>query len=104
MGKSRNAHIKAVTIPRLELQSAVLATRIDRATRAELELDINRVVFWTDSTITLNYIRNETPRSEKTRYQANGDIALARLTPADDASRGLDISSFLQNKRWLNGP
>ena len=36
-GKSRNAPIRTVTIPRLELQAAVLAARMDNAIRMELE-------------------------------------------------------------------
>ena len=44
-GKSRNAPLKTVTIPRLELQAAVLAVRMDKAIRMELELDIRRVTF-----------------------------------------------------------
>ena len=59
-GKSRNAPLKTVTIPRLELQAAVLAVQMDNAIR--MELDIRRVVFWTDSMIVLNYISNETRR------------------------------------------
>ena len=36
-GKSRNAPIKSVSIPRLELQGAPLAARIDSAVRRELD-------------------------------------------------------------------
>ena len=89
-GKSRNAPLKTVTISRLELQAAVLAVRMDKAIRMELELDIRRVTFWTDSMIVLNYIKNETRRFhtyvsnriESQKYtsslrQTNGDIAPA---------------------------
>jgi len=115
MGKSRNTPIKTVSIPRLELQSAVLATRIDHTIRKELELDIAQVIFWTDSMITLNYIRNETRRFQT--YVANRITEIrehseprqwrhcpGKINPADDASRGMDISSFVQQKRWFNGP
>ena len=59
MGKSRNAPIKTVSIPRLELQGALLAARVDLAVRKELNFEFERVIFWTDSMITLNYIHNE---------------------------------------------
>ncbi|XP_068684275.1 uncharacterized protein [Montipora foliosa] len=55
-GKSRNAPIKTVSIPRLELQGALLAARVDFSVRQELNFEFERVVFWTDSMITLNYI------------------------------------------------
>ena len=51
--KSRLAHVKPMTIPRLELSAAVLAVRIDRALREELELTIDKSVFWSDSTSVL---------------------------------------------------
>ena len=115
MAKSRNTPIKALAIPRLELQSAVLATRLDKAVRKELELDVQRVTFWTDSMIVLNYIRNETRRFQT--YVANRVTEIREQTtpdqwrhcpgkdnPADDASRGLDTPEYLKNQRWLKGP
>jgi hypothetical protein len=81
----------------------------------ELELDIRRVLFWTDSMITLNYINNETRRFQT--YVSNRIAEIHELTttdqwrycpgglnPADDASRGLEMPKFLQNERWLTGP
>ena len=43
--KSRLAHVKPMTIPRLELSAAVLAVRIDRALCEELEFTIDKSVF-----------------------------------------------------------
>ena len=57
--KSRLAHVKPMTIPRLELSAAVLAVRIDGALREELELTIDKSVFWSDSTSVLQYIINQ---------------------------------------------
>lgn len=57
--KSRLAHVKPMTIPRLELSAAVLVVRIDRALCEELELTIDKSVFWSDSTSVLQYIRNQ---------------------------------------------
>lgn len=42
MGKAKNAPVKFVSIPRLELQAAVLATRMCKMLREELELNIDR--------------------------------------------------------------
>ena len=84
MKKSRNSPTKTVSIPRLELQGALLAARVDLAVQKELNFDFERVIFWTDSMITLNYIRNESRRFQT--YMANrvaeiqelsGDIVLA---------------------------
>lgn len=59
--KSHLAHVKPMTIPRLELSAAVLAVRIHCALREEfnLELTIDKSVFWSDSTSVLQYIRNQ---------------------------------------------
>ena len=51
IGKARNAPVKFVSIPRLELQAAVLATRM-------FKMNISRTYLWTDSEIVLHYLRN----------------------------------------------
>ena len=58
VAKSRQAHVKPMTIPRLELSAAVLAVKIDRVLREELEFAIDKSIFWSDSTAVLQYIRN----------------------------------------------
>ena len=108
IGKSRNAPVKSVSIPRLELQGALLAARMDSTIRKELDFKFEKVVFWTDSMIVLNYIRNESRRFQT--YVANRVTEIRELTdpyqwrhcagvinPADDASRGLEMSDFLRN-------
>ena len=57
--KSRLAHVKPMTTPRLELSGAVTAVRIDLALHEELELTIDKSVFRSDSTSVLQYIRNQ---------------------------------------------
>ncbi|KAK3726813.1 hypothetical protein QZH41_019603 [Actinostola sp. cb2023] len=115
-GKSKTAPIKSVSIPRLELQGALLAARVDHAVRNELRsFHFEEVVFWTDSMITLNYINNESRRFKT--YVANRITEIRELTnpdqwrhcpgklnPADDVSRGLEMEEFLKNERWINGP
>ena len=61
-GKSRLAHIKPMTVPRLELSAAVLAVQLDETLKSELEIPLHQSVFWTDSTTVLQYIRNESAR------------------------------------------
>jgi hypothetical protein len=79
MGKSRNTPIKAPTIPRLELQSAVLAARIKIFLQRELDLQLYRTVFWTDSMITLYCINNESKRYNT--YVANRIIDIRETRP-----------------------
>ena len=111
-GKFRNAPIKSASIPRLELQGALLAVWIDSTVRRELEFSFEKVIFWTDSMIVLNYIRNESWCFQT--YVANRVTEIRELTfphqwrhcpdainPADDASRGLRIEEFLRSELWL---
>lgn len=60
MGKARVAPLKLVTIPRMELTAAVVASRMDNLWRKELHMDLEESAFWTDSTSVLKYIKNET--------------------------------------------
>jgi len=58
MGKTRLAPLKAVTVPRLELQAATLATRQDQFLRRELDIELGESTFWSDSTAVLLSINN----------------------------------------------
>ena len=59
VGKSRLGYVKPMTIPRLELSAAVVAVKLDRTLKEELEIKIDRSVLWSDSTAVLQYIKNE---------------------------------------------
>lgn len=88
---------------------------MDSTIRKELDFKFEKVIFWTDSMIVLNYIRNESRRFQT--YVVNRVTEIRELTdpyqwrhcageinPADDASRGLEMSDVLKNDRWLKGP
>lgn len=60
VGKARVAPLKQIIIPRLELTAAVLAVRVDAMLQKELQWQLERSMFWTDSTTVLKYICNET--------------------------------------------
>lgn len=114
-GKCRNAPLKRPTIPRLELMASLMAVRISNLIRAELDLSIDRVVFWTDSLTVLQYIKNETRRFHRfvsTRLEEIHEHTTPDqwhhvpgiLNPADDGSRGLSIGAFQPGCRWWSGP
>lgn len=46
MGKARVAPLKVMTIPRLELAAAIIAAKVSRMLREELELTLDDSVFW----------------------------------------------------------
>ncbi|XP_023192327.1 uncharacterized protein LOC111609249 isoform X3 [Xiphophorus maculatus] len=115
LGKARVAPMKQTTIPRLELTAAVLAVRVNKLLQKELQIQLEKPVFWTDSTTVLKYISSETRRFHT--FVANRISVIREATdvnqwryvsskenPADDASRGMKAEEFLKCKRWINGP
>lgn len=62
MGKARVTPLKVVTIPRLELQAAVVSTKVSCILKQELDYKDIAEHFWTDSKVVLGYISNETKR------------------------------------------
>ena len=62
VSKTRVAPVKSITIPRLELQAAVLSARLSDALHKELDISLNQSYFWVDSELVLKYIANETKR------------------------------------------
>ena len=53
---------RTLTIPKLELQTAVIATHLKVFVLEQLEFRVSKTYFWTDSQITLKYIKNESKK------------------------------------------
>ncbi|XP_022803018.1 uncharacterized protein LOC111340435 [Stylophora pistillata] len=62
MGKARLAPIREISIPRLELTAAVISVRLSRIIQEELDMRIDSVSYWSDSTSVLKCINNESKR------------------------------------------
>ncbi|XP_064646267.1 uncharacterized protein LOC135499453 [Lineus longissimus] len=115
--KTRVAPLKVLTIPRLELQGAVLAARLGVMLEAELKVKVVRRIHWSDSEVVLKYLQNDTKRFRP--FIANRVAEIVDLTdrdlwrhvptdqnPADLCTRGLQISSFKEDAGclWFHGP
>ena len=107
------APLKQLTIPRLELQAAVLASRLAKTIQEESRIKFSDVMFFTDSTIVLAWIRSTSGSfkpfvsSRVGEIQSNSNPIQWRHIPgefnvADDVSRGIPVQDL--NKRWSNGP
>ena len=105
--------MKALTIPKLELQASLLAARLRKEVQKALTLDISKTFMWTDSTTVLQWLHSiekqpvfvanrvaeilELSTTDEWHYVQSSD------NPADAGTRGLSASA-LKNSNWLNGP
>ena len=113
--KSRLAPLKSLTLPRLELQGAVLGVRMKNTIVKEIQVDFESITFWTDSMINIQYINNEERRfkvfvsnrvAEIRKYSKTTDWRHidGKLNPADLATRGEDLLKLYHDSRWFKGP
>ena len=113
--KTRVAPKKPLSIPKLELQAAVLSARLAVVVIKEHDYIIDSTYFWTDSSTVFQWIRGESKRHPAFIANRIGEIldttepsqwnhCPGRLNPADDGSRGLPVTSITSESRWLNGP
>ena len=113
-GKSRVAPLKVTTIPRLELQAALLAAKQNAMLAEELQIDA-KCYLWSDSKIVLGYLNNDERRFHtyvSNRLSQIHDISdksqwhyvNTKLNPADLASRGIPSVQSLSQSIWFDGP
>ena len=62
MARTRVAPLKAISIPRLELQAAVMASRLEKTLRAGHTIKFHAVHFWTDSKTVMCWLRSDSRR------------------------------------------
>ncbi|KAK8765528.1 hypothetical protein V5799_031863 [Amblyomma americanum] len=115
LAKCRVAPLKAVTLARLELSAALLASRLYQFVRSNLDMKFDKVFLWTDSMITLSWIRGnaarwkEFVRNRVAEIQQNSETATWRFcpgksNPADLMTKGLTSTQLKTSELWWNGP
>lgn len=113
--KSKVAPLKPLSIPRLELQAALIAARLAASIRAEHTCTIESTTFWTDSTTVLCWLRTD-PRSysafvanrlgeiDELTHAASWRWVPTRLNCADIGTRDNDPPDLSPNGPWFGGP
>ena len=111
--KCRAAPLKELTIPCLELQAAVLASRLGSNIVEESRFKFERIRYFSESLVTLSWIRSES-RSFKPLLSCRvGEIQSktkpadwfhcpTMLNVADDLTKGILVEEM--NGKWFNGP
>ncbi|XP_078371406.1 uncharacterized protein LOC144655058 [Oculina patagonica] len=115
MSKSRVAPIKEVSLPRLELLAAVVNARLLKFVVDTLQIKMNRVVCWTDSMVTLHWIRGRSSQwkpfvaNRVSEIQSTWDpecwhYCASEDNPADLLTRGSNCDKLMSSGLWWNGP
>ena len=115
MSKSRVAPIKEVSLPRLELLAAAVNARLLKFVVDTLQVKMHRVVCWTDSMVTLHWIRRQNScwkpfvANRVSEIQSTWDpecwqYCASKDNPADLLTRGVTCDHLISSGLWWNGP
>ena len=114
IGKCRVAPMRHLSIPRLELQAAVVAVRLKEQIVKEHESKVLSCSFWTDSTSVPQWIHSSHRKQQV--FVANRVAEILDTTnvsqwnhvsginnPADIGTRAINVDE-LKRSEWLTGP
>lgn len=114
MSKTQVSPLKPMSIPRLELQAAVLGSRLAENIKNEHSIPITDTFLWTDSKTVLCWIRSETRTFKTFVADRVGEIhaksdpkqwnwVSTKENPADDLTRNEKVLDLATTSRWFKG-
>ncbi|XP_062542239.1 uncharacterized protein LOC134210212 [Armigeres subalbatus] len=113
--KTKVSPLKPLSVPRLELQAAMLGTRLTQSVISSLTLPIESRYFWSDSSTVLSWLRSEHRRYHQfVEFRVAEILSLTsvdewryvptKLNVADDATKWGSGPRFQPDQRWFQGP
>ena len=113
IGKCRVAPMRHLSIPRLELQAAVMAVRLEEQIVKEHQSKIHSSNFWTDTTTVLQWIHSSHRKQQvfaanrvaeilDTTYVSQWNHVGGINNPADIGTRAINVDEFKRSE-WLTG-
>ncbi|XP_055603799.1 uncharacterized protein LOC129752034 [Uranotaenia lowii] len=113
--KARVAPLKFLSIPRMELEAAVIGARLTASICKALSLNINQRFFWSDSRDVLCWIRSDHRRySQYVGHRVSEILETTRIVEwrwipseenvADEGTKWQKPPELTNDCRWFNGP
>ncbi|XP_055615247.1 uncharacterized protein LOC129761547 [Toxorhynchites rutilus septentrionalis] len=113
--KTRVAPLKFLSIPRSELQAAVIGVRLADTISKSLSIAVSRRIFWSDSKDVLCWLRSDHRRYSQfvafrvSKILETTEVCEWRWVPtkhnvADEGTKWKGAPNLASNSRWLRGP
>ena len=115
LSRARVMPIKYMSVPRSELQAAVLGLRAATKVAEALDINLGKCWFWVDSETVIRWINSTHQRYHVFVANCVAELLETTLTsqwrhvpgeinPADQLSRGVIPAEFVGAKHWFSGP
>lgn len=113
--KTKVSPLKAMSIPRLELMSAVLGVRLTISTSNALKVKPDQITYWSDSMNVLWWIRSPSRKYQSFVANRIGEIQTStnpnkwqhvpsEQNPADLLTREEAVATLVTMEKWWHGP